>query len=404
MLGLDQWRWAARLIREALLPLAGEAALPTASDGEDAINAGSLTRDHVASLYRARLEQLERDRSQITLRRARCLRYTFALGFALAILLGLSIVSYLFPVWSVALPLVPMILLIVEAQRGGRCTREITTLVDFYRRRLERVRHEWMGKGDSGSDLEMPDHLSARDFDLFGDGSVFELLCDVETPAGRETLAKWLQCPASTEEVTSRQQSVRSLRDRSKLREELALLREGGVSEYSWKQLREWLAAEPVVLPRWVPWVGLILSLSIGITGICWWQGSFQASSVLWVIGGIAVAEASLALLLRSRVKSILEGLLLPIRKVESLRWLCARVQEEQFEGSQLVELRRRLKGSSERIASLQRLVRFLDLRNNEWLVWPFVLLLGTTQVAIQIERWRQRHGHKLIKWITALG
>jgi hypothetical protein len=79
-----------------------------------------------------------------------------------------------------------------------------------------------MGKGPPGVDLENPDHLNARDLDLFGEGSMFELLCDVGTPAGRDALARWLQTPAPPEEVISRQRATRSLTDRSDLRQKLA--------------------------------------------------------------------------------------------------------------------------------------------------------------------------------------
>ena len=61
------------------------------------------------------------------------------------------------------------------------------------------------------------DHLNARDLDLFDEGSLFELLCDVHTLAGRNTLAKGLQTPAPTAEVISREHAVRSLRNRTDL-------------------------------------------------------------------------------------------------------------------------------------------------------------------------------------------
>jgi hypothetical protein len=80
------------------------------------------------------------------------------------------------------LPLVLGVLSIEKARRYKTRARDTATLLDFYQRRLARVRHEWMAKGDGGSDLETPDHLSNRDLDLFGDGSMFELLCDVDTP------------------------------------------------------------------------------------------------------------------------------------------------------------------------------------------------------------------------------
>ncbi|MGB6876615.1 MAG: hypothetical protein WBD87_11320 [Candidatus Acidiferrales bacterium] len=266
------------------------------------------------------------------------------------------------------------------------------------------MRHEWMGKGDQGLDLQVPEHLIARDLDLFGDGSMFELLCDVDTPAGRETLAKWLQYCSSRAEVISRQDSIRCLRERTDLRERLAVLREGEASEYSWSNLRDWLVAAPAKLPHWAPSGALFLSLSMVIVVAFWGTGILQASSAIRAVAAIAAAEATLALFLRGRIRTILADLHLPTRKVESLRQLSALVQGEQFQSPQLVELQRKLHGSFECIASLQRLVRLLSLRESEWLAWPYLLLLGTTQVTSRIEWWRQRHGPQLVEWITVLG
>jgi hypothetical protein len=138
--------------------------------------------------------------------------------------------------------------------------------------------------------------------------------------------------------------------------------------------------------------------------GACWGAGLLQAPRALWLLAAIGVSEGALVLSLRGRIRSTLTDLHMPSRKVESLRRLCALVRAEQFECPRLVSLQRKLRGSSERIASLQRLVHLLDFRNNEWLIWPFLLFLGTTQVAMLIERWRQRHGRELLEWLTVLG
>ena len=73
--------------------------------------------------------------------------------------------------------------------------------VAFYERGLARVRHEWIGRGESASASTRPDHLYADDLDLFGRGSLFELLATARTQAGEEMLAAWLTAPAPPEEV-----------------------------------------------------------------------------------------------------------------------------------------------------------------------------------------------------------
>lgn len=404
MSGIDQLLVAARAIRATLNRGPEETVLSAGDSSEAQAQQNVDAEDQVGSAYQARIEQLQRNRTRAARAHTTFLWYALASCLVFATLLAISFALHLFPFWWAGLPLIPMIFSLAKAQRCKAQSRDSTILLDLYQRRLSRVRHEWMGKGDNGADLELPGHLSSRDLDLFGEGSMFELLCDVDTPIGRETLARWLQIPASTEEVTARQRAVQSLRDHTELREKLALQREGDASEYSWGKLREWLSAVPAFVPQWAPWAGMLLSLALIAFCVCWGTGVLQMAVALWLLGAIIAAEITLVLSLRGRIRSILFNLHLSASKVASLRRLCALIQEQKFEAPRLLDLQRRLQGSSERVARLQRLIRLLDLRNNEWTVWPFMLALGTTQVAIQIERWRQRHGYELVQWLTVLG
>ena len=57
-----------------------------------------------------------------------------------------------------------------------------------------------------------------------GTGSLFELLCTVQTRTGEKTLASWLLEPAAPDELRARQEAVVELRSRLDLREDLSLL------------------------------------------------------------------------------------------------------------------------------------------------------------------------------------
>ena len=54
----------------------------------------------------------------------------------------------------------------------------------------------------------------ADDLDLFGRGSLFELISTARTGAGESTLARWLLAPGERAEVVARQQAVEELRSR----------------------------------------------------------------------------------------------------------------------------------------------------------------------------------------------
>jgi len=261
-----------------------------------------------------------------------------------------------------------------------------------------------MGKGDPGEDLEMDGHLSAADLDLFGEGSLYELLCDVHTPAGRETLARWLQQPGKPEEVVSRQQSIRYLRDRIDLREKMALVRAGKADEYSWNAFHSWLAAGPIDFSRWAPWVALLLSFSMVTAGASWWGGLLQAHVALWAMATIAAAEGVLALWLRGRVRRVMEGLLLSVDRLKAIQKLCELIENAKLETPGLVSLQNRLRGLPKGVGRLQRLLVRRDALRNEWFIYVCLLLMWSTQWTIQIERWRQRHGGEFQEQLRALG
>src|SRR5579884_3100762 len=98
--------------------------------------------------------------------------------------------------------------------------------VRYYEKGVARLENRWIGQGESGEAYKEPDHVYADDLDLFGRGSLFELLCDARTQTGELTLARWLKAPAAIDEVLARQQAIAELRGRVDLREALASLAE----------------------------------------------------------------------------------------------------------------------------------------------------------------------------------
>src|ERR1700742_907726 len=83
----------------------------------------------------------------------------------------------------------------------------------FYESSIARLRGKWRGAGIAGEEFRQgtEGHLYAADLDLFGAGSIFELLCTARTGIGRATLAKWLLEAAPSAEVSRRQQAVAEL-------------------------------------------------------------------------------------------------------------------------------------------------------------------------------------------------
>ncbi len=68
------------------------------------------------------------------------------------------------------------------------------TAVGYYERALARLSNQWIGKGNQGERFRDPKHLYAEDLDLFGRGSLFEMLSTARTGTAGESYASAHGC------------------------------------------------------------------------------------------------------------------------------------------------------------------------------------------------------------------
>src|SRR5260370_1862181 len=128
------------------------------------------------------------------------------------------------PAWALIIPVVLFWVLVVLHARVGASLERANRAVTFYERGMARLENRWMGNGEQGERFRNPSHVYEEDLDIFGKGSLFELLCTARTRAGEDTLAKWLLAPASLREPAERQQAIHEFRCRLDLRADLAEL------------------------------------------------------------------------------------------------------------------------------------------------------------------------------------
>ncbi|HTA69120.1 MAG TPA: hypothetical protein VK776_12610, partial [Bryobacteraceae bacterium] len=94
--------------------------------------------------------------------------------------------------WWLSIPAVLFSVLVVIHARVVDRLERAERAVGFYQRGLARLENRWMGTGETGERFRNPSHVYEEDLDIFGKGSLFELLCTVRTHAGEDTLARWL--------------------------------------------------------------------------------------------------------------------------------------------------------------------------------------------------------------------
>ena len=310
----------------------------------------------------------------------------------------------LFGPWWIAAPVAAFVALVVYHEFVERRIQAAKRAVRFYEHGLARLGDRWIGIGERGESFADANHLYAGDLDVFGEGSLFQLLCTARTRAGESALADWLCRPAPPDEILDRQQAVEELRHKLDLREELALLGADVRSGVHPQALSRWAARPTVVLPAGTRWVALFLS-AVTFASLA---PLFREPPMLAPFLVALLLEAAFAVLVRSRVNEVIEAVDSPARDLGLLSDVLACLETQKFHSRLLKELQARLdtadRPASARIARLERLVEYLEWRGNNMFTAFARMLFWGTQFALAIEAWRQESGPHIEKWLRAVG
>jgi MutS domain V len=293
--------------------------------------------------------------------------------------------------------------LVLAHQRARRFHHRAVRAADFYRRGLARIEDQWHGTGQQGLQFDDPHHVYATDLDLFGRGSLFELLCAVRTRMGEERLAQWLKGPAPVEVIRDRHASITDLKQRLDLREELALLGEHANVGIHPVALLEWAETPNELLSPWIFRVAALLPvLAIGCA--VFWAFT-RIGTPLYLI---LLAQVGILAALRRSVDRVLNAGETAFEDLRLFSELLVRVEREQLTAPPLRALLARLSlqsgKASQAIGSLSTIVNFAGARRNQAIALFIIPLMYTLNVALAAEKWRRTHGRAVRSWIEVIG
>ena len=385
--------------------------------------------------YQARLHARRADRDALTAVDARLANtrlVTVLAGAVLALLAWRSVVS----VWWM---LAPVAIFVWVARRHDTVlrARELAIRgIGFYERGLARLEDRWHGTGETGERFRDDHHVYANDLDLFGRGSLFELLSLARTRNGEAMLAGWLTAAADPPEIQARQAAVEELASALDFRERLAL---SGVN-----------LKVSVNTERLLAWAETPMASRQTLRGAIWF---FTASILVASVYLIATSEwwplsAALALcgaalrwfrdemdtILSARAPGVAGDFMADVltqrsRDLDAVADLLTHLEGARFEGDRLVALHNTLTDAGEPashiIRRLHRLSETDDWRKNSamfsvglflygafsgqnWvialaLIVSGALLLVRPHVALAVERWRSRHGRQVRVWVETI-
>jgi hypothetical protein len=342
------------------------------------------------------------------------------------VLLALAVWRGVLGAGWLAVPVVVFAWLMQRHDRVLRARDAADRGIEFYQRGLARLEDRWRGIGEPGERFRDDRHVYANDLDLFGSGSLFELLSLARTRAGEETLARWLSSPADAREIRGRQEAVQELSDALDLREQLAIVGVSVRRSVHTDRLLQW--AESPMPPRralelftWAATIALAIALVI-----------FSITAVWWPLAAIAALQFAGFRRMREPMNAIVSGtdpemaadfvadtLVHRALDLDVLAGLLRILERHPVHGDRVREMRNSLIVHGEPVSRIiGRLQRYAAAHNSEknaaaiplafFLFGHFELALAITgllqlsrpHVTVAVGRWRSRYGGQVRTWL----
>ncbi len=339
---------------------------------------------------------------------------------AMAVVLLLMAVFYrAVSILTVGVPIALSIVLAIFHERVLRLMERRRRAVRHFEHAIARVDEKWRGKGTTGDRYLDPAHPYAQDLDIFGKGSLFELLCTARTRIGEDTLAQWLLTPADLEMIRARNAAVDELRPRLDLREDLAVLAEEARTGVDPIALADWVEGPPLFQGTKLRIFTFVLT-AIGLPAGC----AFLAY-IGYQMGLVKFSDSTAALLrdfflivmlingvfmyrVHRRVEAAVAAVNEAANELKLLSGVLLRLEREAFQSPLLAKLRSSLQAegdpASKRMTRLNRLMELLDSREHLAVRMMEPFTFWTTHLSFAVEDWRRHSGTAVRRWLQAVG
>ncbi len=326
----------------------------------------------------------------------------FLAGLGLA---AMSLTTREIATWWCLIPFGLFAAAIVRHERVARRLDRSRRGIAYHEANLDRVDHRWQDSLPLGERYVDEHHPYEYDLDLFGKGSLFQLLCRARTRLGEDTLAAWLRTAASPSAIDFRQRAISELHGRVDLREALALLPAEVHDSIDQSLLHDWASRAPRLLSRTLLVTAGLLAVSAIVTGFGWWVLGWPLAYFAAVVTG--------ELILHFALKNFLNQVAHEIDRADIGLAILSQVlnvlEAERFQTPFLIALRSQLDTErhppSWQIRRLHRLDAWLDSALHNQFFVPFAFLLCMPiWLSHAIEGWRARVGPHIAQWLDAVG
>ena len=319
------------------------------------------------------------------------------------ILAWLALGKNLFPAYWLIVPAAIYAGLAIHHGQVIRSRTRAETAAEFYRRGIGRIEDRWAGTGETGDRFRDGKHNYSDDLDLFGRGSLFELLSTARLPMGENLLARWLLSPSPTGDLIERQHGIAELRDDLDLRESLSVIGAELRARLNPEILLRWAEEKPA-LPNG-PLRMLTAALAIAATGSLVY---FLATLAYWPLVAVLILETLVYRRQHPRAEAAVAGVSCNAEGLILFAQILELLERKTFTSGLMQELVANLheSGQSAKVAirQLARIVYWIDARDSLIAKLLDLPALYTVQTALAAEAWRRTWGRRLHSWLETTG
>ena len=283
-----------------------------------------------------------------------------------------------------------------------RARARAETAAAFYRKGIARIEDQWAGTGQTGDRFRDEQHVYADDLDLFGRGSLFELLSTARLPMGENWLAKWLCSPSAKPAILERQGLVAELREKLDLHRDLAVTGEELRARLNPESLIGWAESKQLMPGGGVRAAAILLAFA-SVGAVVFYAKTTTVTPLLAVL----LVEIFFRRWLRRRVEAVLEGISCNAEGLVLFADILQRFEQEPFASPRLQGFAAELKRgapASHAIRKLARIVYWIDAHHSLLAHLVELPLLYSAQVAFAAEAWRRRSGASMRAWVDVAG
>lgn len=284
--------------------------------------------------------------------------------------------------------------------------RHLIQLIDINSRETEAMQEEFCSF-DGGKEFADHQHPYTSDLDLFGEGSLFQLINRTCSASGKVKLASWLKSPKTKKaEIELIQESVRELSSNLEWRQGFeATGRCARESVEEKEALLDWLQGEVYFNnKKYLKVLGIVLPV---LTMVALVLGVFSEVSLLWFYSLFFLQLAVIALHLK-KINAKHSQLGRKFMIVGKYSKLLEYVEREHFQSTYLKGQKEALlhkgKNPSQHVKELAKIIENLDQRFN---VIAAIFLNGMffwdVNYVLKLEKWQENFKHELPGWINTI-